>query len=158
MMKKRMLIFMLLILVVSTPLVSRSLGYGLGYYGEEGLGTSQRVSSGMEVSFVYKPWFLEYFNPSLVGKVAVGTDQEKAWAVPYLQAGLNLDLFRTTNHPFNSIAHNVIAYTPSVGLSYHLDPTRELSLLTAEASLFKLSQKDFWYEFLAPFISFNMKE
>ncbi|MDN5333091.1 MAG: hypothetical protein PWP59_353 [Sphaerochaeta sp.] len=157
-MKKSTILCMLLLFLLSTPLLSRSLGYGLGYYGEEIMDGPERVSSGVEVSLAYQPWLLEYGNPSLVGKVAFGTDQDKEWIIPYLQAGLNIDLVRTMNHPFNVIAHNVIAYTPAIGLFYQMDPMRESSSFTVEMSPLKLSQKDFWYEFFSPFISFNLDE
>ncbi len=157
-MKKSTILLILLILLVSTPLMARSFGYGFGYYGEEVVDGPERLSSGMEVSLAYRPWLLKYGNPSLLGKIALGTDQDKEWIVPYLQAGLNIELVRTTQHPFNFIAHNVVAYTPAVGFFYQLDPAREVSTFTVEASLLKLSQKDFWYEFLSPFISFNMEK
>jgi hypothetical protein len=39
-----------------------------------------------------------------------------------------------------------------------MDPMRESSSFTVEMSPLKLSQKDFWYEFFSPFISFNLDE
>lgn len=139
--------------------MARSFGYGFGYYGEEKMDGPERLSSGMEVSLAYRPWLLEYGNPALVGKVAFGTDQNKEWVIPYLQLGLHIDLVRTTNHPFNFIAHNVVAYTPALGFFYQVDPARDISTFTVEASLLKLSQKDFWYEVLSPpFIAFNMEK
>lgn len=158
-MKKSTILCILLLFLLSTPLLSRSLGYGLGYYGEEIMDSSERVSSGVEVSLAYRPWLLEYGNPSLVGNIALGTNQDKEWVIPYLRLGLDIELLRTTKHPFNFIAHNVVAYTPTVGFFYQLDPMRESStFFTVEVSLLKLSQKDFWYEFFSPFISFNLNE
>jgi hypothetical protein len=156
MMRKPTILLMLLILLISTPVTAQSFGYGVGYYGEEISDGPERLSSGMEISLAYRPWLLEYGNPSLVGKIALGTNQDKEWVIPYLQVGLHVDLVRTMNHPFNFIAHNVVAYTPALGVFYQFDPARETSTFTMEASLLKLSQKDFWYEAFSPFIAFNM--
>ncbi|MGE4453905.1 MAG: hypothetical protein AB7D92_05175 [Sphaerochaeta sp.] len=157
-MKRYVLLLALMTLFAATPLTARSVGYGFGYYGEELTDSSARLSSGVEISLVYRPLLLSYGNPALVGKVALGTDQDKAWLVPYVQAGVSFELCRITDHPFNFIGNNVVAYSPSVGISYQYDPERELGTLTMEASVFKLSQKDFWYEFLTPFITLRLDD
>lgn len=152
---KRMVVFSCALMIVLNMLGARTLGYGAGWYGQSVEESQGRVSSGTELSFVYKPWYLPFGNPSLTAKVAVGTDQNGDWVVPYLECGINMDILRTIKHPFNSISQNVIAYTPMISMAYQYDPMRHMTLVSFSASPFKLSAKDFWYEFLVPFVVYD---
>ncbi len=137
---------------------ARTFGYGVGYYGQSVEAQPQLTSSGAEFSLVYKPWNLEFANPSIVAKTALGTIQDGSYQVPYLQIGLGFDLFRTIRHPFNFLAHNVIAYAPMVRISYAYDPNSTAGFLSWEVSPFKLMQKDFWYEVLSPFFFYDLEK
>lgn len=155
---RRVLIFSLVLLALALSLPARSIGYGFGYYGQTNESQPDLTSSGVELSLVYKPWDFAFANPSLIAKSALGTDQSGAFLVPYLQIGLGLDVFRTIHHPFNFLAHNVIAYSPMIHVSYHADLRQEHALLGLEVSPFKLVQKDFWYEVLSPFFIYDIQE
>jgi len=155
---KRLLAFMVVGLVLIGSLSARSIGYGLGYYGQTVEAQPQLTSSGVEFSLVYKPWNLAFANPSVIARTSLGTDQGGVYRVPYLQIGFGVDLIRTTRHSFNFLAHNVIAYAPMVGVSYSFNPKRNMSLLALEASPFKLIQKDFWYEVLSPYFFIDMEK
>jgi hypothetical protein len=153
---KRLLVFLVIGLLLIGSLSARSVGYALGYYGQSVEADSELTSSGAEFSLVYKPFNLAFANPSVIGRTALGTLEDGAYRVPYLQIGLGLDLFRTTRHPFNFLAHNIIAYSPMIGVSYAFDPRRDTALLALEVSPFKLIQKDFWYEVLSPFFLYDI--
>jgi hypothetical protein len=155
---KRLLVFLVLGLLLIGSLSARSAGYALGYYGQSMEADPALTSSGVEFSLVYKPFDLAFANPSVIGRTALGTLYGGAYTVPYLQIGLGLDLFRTTRHPFSFLAHNIIAYSPMVGVSYAFDPRRDVALLVLTASPFKLIQKDFWYEVLSPYFFIDMEK
>lgn len=154
---RRLVIILVMVFTFSSALSGRSIGYGLGYYGQTVETLPQQTSSGVELSLVYKPWNFAVANPSVIAKGALGTDQSGKYGVPYLQIGLGLDLFRTTRHPFNFLAHNIIAYSPMVYVSYAFD-ARNQSFLGLEISPFKLIQKDFWYEVLSPFFTYDVQK
>jgi len=152
----RKLLLSLVLLVLCTSLSARSLGYGVGFYGQNVEAEPARASSGAEFSLVYKPFLLPFLNPSLQVKNAVGTEMGGEWVAPYWEVGVSVDLIRIIDHPFNFLAHNIIAYTPSVSVAYQYDPRRNLSLASVGFSPFKLSQKDFWYEFFSPFLTYDL--
>jgi len=153
---KRLLVFLVMGLLLIGSLSARSAGYALGYYGQSMEADPTLTSSGVEFSLVYKPFDLAFANPSVIGRTALGTDQGGVYRVPYLQIGFGVDLFRTTHHPFNFLAHNIIAYSPMIGVSYSFNPKRNMELLALEISPFKLIQKDFWYEVLSPFFLYDI--
>lgn len=152
----RKLLLSLVLLVLCTSLSARSLGYVVGFYGQNVEAEPARASSGAEFSLVYKPFLLPFLNPSLQVKNAVGTEMDGEWVAPYWEVGVSVDLIRIIDHPFNFLAHNIIAYTPSVSVAYQYDPRRNLSLASVGFSPFKLSQKDFWYEFFSPFLTYDL--
>jgi hypothetical protein len=149
----RKVLVTVLLLVLCSSLSAQTLGYGVGFYGQNVEAEPERASSGAEVSLVYKPLLLPYLNPSMHVKTSVGTEMDGEWVAPYWEVGMTVDLIRIINHPFNFLAHNIIAYTPSVSVAYQYDPRRDLSLASVGFSPFKLSQKDFWYEFFSPFLT-----
>lgn len=155
---RRLVSILVMVFLLSSALSGRSIGYGLGYYGQTVESDLQKTSSGVEFSLVYKPWNFAFANPSVIAKSALGTDQSGKYGVPYLGIGLGLDFFRTTRHPFNFLAHNIIAYSPMVSVSYTFDPRRGQSLLGLEISPFKLIQKDFWYDILSPFFTYDVQK
>ncbi len=147
---KRTLTVVLLLLIFASPLASKSFGYGLGMYGQSDL-LNQEVSSsgGVELSFVYQPWLLPIGNPSAHIKGAMGSDMQGSLIFPYLEVGVSVDLFRAIDHPFNFFANNIVAYDPAISVAYHFDVKNASHLMSVGCSPFKLSQKDFWYEFFA---------
>jgi len=154
--RKQIISVCVLFLVLAAPLFSVSLGYGVGYVGETTFANaSGDATSGAELTFVYKPWNSVVFNPALVGGTSVGSDGNGNLAVPYIRVGCTFDVLRTFHHPFAFTSPNVIAYTPSINVSYLYDPDGHQSLLMLEASPFKLSDKDFWYEFFSPYVSID---
>ncbi|AEV30493.1 hypothetical protein SpiGrapes_2736 [Sphaerochaeta pleomorpha str. Grapes] len=153
-MKKIPLIVLLLFLFM--PLSARTLAYGLGYYAQTVTEDEQRTNSGLEVSFVYEPFLFTVCNPALVVSAAYGKNINGNRGVPYIQAALSIDIFRTLHHPFSLIAHNPIAWDPSVSVGYQWVPEAEQQLLYLSASPLKMSQKDFWYEFFSPFVSLDV--
>ncbi len=146
---KRKMIMVLVLLLLASSLSAKSFGYGLGMYGQSVLQDEAASSSGVELSFVYQPWLLPIGNPSLHIQAAMGSDMAGALTFPYLELGLSVDLFRIIKHPFNLFANNIVAYDPALSVSYHVDLVGEQHLLSVGFSPFKLSQKDFWYEFFA---------
>lgn len=152
----RKLLVSLILLMLCSSLFARTLGYGVGFYGQNVEAEPERASSGAEISLVYKPLLLPYLNPSLHVKNSVGTEMDGEWVAPYWEVGVSVDLIRIINHPFNFLAHNIIAYTPSVSVAYQYDPRRGRSLASVGFSPFKLSQKDFWYEFFSPFLTYDL--
>lgn len=153
---KRTLILVCILSLIVSPLVSKSFGYGLGMYGQSVLLDESASSSGVELSFVYQPWLLPVGNPSLQIKGAMGTDMSGSLTFPYLELGFSLDLFRVIAHPFNFFANNIVAYDPAISVAYHVDLRGASHLLSVGFSPFKLSQKDFWYEFFAPFVALDL--
>lgn len=153
---RRWMMLCIIFALIANPLTSRSLGYGLSFYGQTIIEDVDLTTSGVELSVVYKPYSMKYFNPSLIAKAAFGTEADGSFHIPYAQVGLNIDLLRTINHKFNFLSSNVIAYTPAIQTSLHYDPRRELTLLTMGFSPFKLSQKDFWYEFFSGFVTYDL--
>lgn len=147
---------MILFLLLS-PLSARSLGYGVSFYGQTIVEDVDLTTSGVEFSLVYKPYSFKYFNPSLVARTAFGTEADGAYRIPYVQMGLSVDLLRTINHKFNFLSSNVVAYTPALMGSVHFDPRRDRTLFSLGFSPFKLSQKDFWYEFFSGFVTYDLK-
>ena len=154
MMKKISLILLLLCLLM--PLSARTLGYGLGYYAQAVTGDERRTNSGAEVSLAYEPFLFTFCNPALVVSTAFGKDLDGNRMVPYIQAALSMDIFRTLHHPFSLVAHNPIAWDPSVSIGYQWVPDADQQLLYLSASPLKMSQKDFWYEFFSPFASMDI--
>ncbi|MBI9095883.1 MAG: hypothetical protein JEY71_13510 [Sphaerochaeta sp.] len=155
-MKKRILVAFLVLLAVS-PLVAKSFGYGLGMYGHSDLQDVGAFSSGVELSFVYQPWLLPFGNPSVHSKGAMGSDMQGSLTFPYVELGISVDLFRTIKHPFNRFANNIVAYSPAVSVAYHIDGEGPSHLLSVGFSPFKLSQKDFWYEFFALYVAMDIE-
>lgn len=147
-MKKIIALGVLLLLVV-VPASSRSLGYGLGMYGQTKVNNEDSSSGGVELSFVYQPWLFPVLNPSLQTKVSFGSTMENRSTLPYVSLELSVDVFRTIHHPFNMYAHNIIAYDPALQVGYHYSLEDNQHLLGVGFSPFKFSQKDFWFEFFA---------
>ena len=153
---RRLVIVALVVLLVASPLVAKSFGYGLGMYGHSDVHDVGASSSGVELSFVYQPWLLSVGNPSIHIKGAMGTDMQGSLTFPYAELGLSVDLFRILRHPFNFFANNMVAYDPALSVAYHFDKGSPSHLLSVGFSPFKLSQKDFWYEFFAFYVAFDV--
>jgi len=153
---KRFLIVTLILLFLAFPLVAKSFGYGIGMYGQRVIATEQDSSSGVELSFVYQPWLLPIGNPSVHIKGSFGSDMLNSPVFPYVEVGVSVDLFRVIRHPFNFFANNMVAYDPAVSLAYHFDRQSTSHLLSVGFSPFKLSQKDFWYEFFAFYVALDV--
>jgi hypothetical protein len=153
-MKKILLSLLLLGLLM--PLSAKTLGYGFGYYAQTVTQDVSETSSGIELSFAYEPFLFQFCNPSLVVATAVGGNLDGEATLAYAQAFLSLDVFRTLSHPFSFVATNPIAWDPSIGVGYQWVPASRQHLLTLSASPLKLTQKDFWYEFFSPFVSFDV--
>jgi hypothetical protein len=149
---------LLLFVCLLSPLHARTLGYGLGYYALSVEDTESASGSGAELSLVYEPFLWKAMNPSLVLSATAGKTFADEFAIPSVGIGVSVDLFRTLHHPFRFVEHNPIAWDPSVSASLQWSPQRDKSLITFAASPFKLSQKDFWYEFLSPFVSYDLHE
>ena len=153
---KRSVLLILVLTLVTSPMVAKSFGYGLGMYGQSDVLDVGASSSGVELSLVYQPWLLPVLNPSVHGKGAIGSDMQGSFSFPYVELGVSVDLFRIINHPFNFFAHNVVAYDPAISLAYHYASERARHLVSFGISPFKLSQKDFWYEFFAMYVAIDI--
>lgn len=154
---KRILLGVLLLLLIASPLVSKSFGYGLGMYGQRDVLDEEASSSGVELSFVYQPWLLPIGNPSVHLKGVVGSDMQLSPTFPYIELGFSVDLFRIIHHPFNFYANNIVAYDPSFSLAFHFDRESTSHLMSVGFSPFKFSQKDFWYEFFAFYVALDVE-
>jgi hypothetical protein len=154
-MGKRSLAFLFVVLLAVSSLSARSFGYSLAFDGEK---TESNAFGGASLGLVWKPWEREWCNPSFSVSASLGTDMEKRFAVPSTTFAVNVDLFRTLNHPFAFVAHNKIAYDPSltVGMQVRYDEVVRPALYLS-ASPFKFSQPDFWYEALSPFGTWSSK-
>ncbi|HKL58458.1 MAG TPA: hypothetical protein VJ863_01055 [Sphaerochaeta sp.] len=154
---KRHLLLPLVLILLASPLVGKSFGYGLGMYGQSDLQDRQASSSGVELSFVYQPWLLPVGNPSVHIKGAMGSDMQNSLIFPYVELGFSVDLFRVIDHPFNVFSNNIVAYDPAVSVAYHFDVEHASHLMSFGVSPFKLSQKDFWYEFFAFYVAVDVE-
>lgn len=154
-MRKNILLTFVLFLLIF-PLSAKSFGYGLGMYGQSVVLDESASSGGVELSFVYQPWLLPVGNPSLQLKAAMGSDISRSLVFPYVELGISFDLFRIIDHPFNFYANNIVAYDPALSLAYHFDTQGPAHLMSVGFSPFKLSQKDFWYEFFAFYVAFDV--
>ena len=153
---RRLMLVLLVCIVSINALSARSVGYGLSFYAQRIVEDLDLTTSGVEVSAAYKPFSVKYLNPSLSVKTSFGTEADGSYHIPYAQVGLNIDLLRTINHKFNFLSSNVIAYTPAFQTSFHYDFRRDLMLFSLGFSPFKLSQKDFWYEFFSGFVTYDL--
>jgi len=153
---KKSLLVALVLLLVGFPLVAKSFGYGLGMYGQSDPLVIGDSSSGVELSFVYQPWLLPVGNPSVHIKGAMGSDMQGKLTFPYVEFGVSVDLFRIIDHPFNVFTNNIVAYDPALSVAYHFDANSTSHLLSVGISPFKLSQKDFWYEFFAFYVAVDL--
>jgi len=152
---RRALLLVTVLSFLSLPLCARQVGYFAAYDGEK---TASDSYGGVSIGFVWEPWERSSFNPSFLLESSFGFDQDSHLKAPSTSLVCNVDLFRTLNHPFPYIAHNRIAYDPSVGAGVQIrydDPVRVALYLTA--SPFKFSQPDFWYEALSPFFTYSSK-
>jgi len=154
---RRNVIFVLLLLLTLSPLAAKSFGYGLGMYGQSVLHDEGASSSGVELSLVYQPWLLPIGNPSLQLKGSMGSDMSGSLVFPYVEFGLSLDLFRIVKHPINFFANNIVAYDPALSIAYQYDTQDSSHLMSVGFSPFKLSQKDFWYEFFAFYVALDLE-
>ncbi|MGB4408447.1 MAG: hypothetical protein WBI82_16450 [Sphaerochaeta sp.] len=154
-MKRHMLVPCILLLLVC-PLTAKSFGYGLGMYGQSDLLDMGASSGGVELSFVYQPWLLPLGNPSMLIKGSMGSDMQGSLTFPYVELGVSVDLFRVIDHPFNFFTNNIVAYDPAISVAYHFDREGASHLLSVGFSPFKLSQKDFWYEFFAFYVAMDL--
>ncbi len=154
---KRFLLVSIVALLLGAPLVAKSFGYGLGMFGERVVLEEGASSSGVELSFVYQPWLLPIGNPSMHIKGAMGSDMQGELTFPYVEIGVSVDLFRTIRHPFNFFANNIVAYDPALSVAYHFNPESLSHLVSVGFSPFKLSQKDFWYEFFAFYVAMDVR-
>ncbi|WP_320127785.1 hypothetical protein [uncultured Sphaerochaeta sp.] len=143
---------------LALPLSAQSLGYGLGYYAETVVDAPQATNGGVELSFAYEPYLWKFCNPSLVLSTAFGKNLDQEFLVPYVNVAVSVDLFRTLSHPFGFVAHNPIAWDPSVAIGYQWENNNDEHLLVLSASPFKLTQKDFWFEFLSPFATVSLSD
>jgi hypothetical protein len=146
----------LLLLCLLMPLPAKTLGYGLGYYAQTVTQDVQETSSGIELSLAYEPFLFQFCNPSLVVATAVGSNLDGDSTFAYVHSFLSIDVFRTLSHPFSFATINLVAWDPSIGIGYQWVPSSKQHLLTLSASPLKLTQKDFWYEFFSPFISYDL--
>jgi len=74
-----------------------------------------------------------------------------------LNAGMKFTLFKTTNHPFEFLMPiNPTVYAPAmhIALQHTLHKATPLRVV-AGVSLFRLLEKDAWYEWLSPFVIYN---
>lgn len=153
---RRSMLVALLLLMIASPLVAKGLGYGLGMYGHRDVLDMGSSSSGVELSLVFQPWLLPIGNPSVHLKGSVGSDMQGSPVFPYVELGVSVDLFRVIKHPFNFFANNIVAYDPAVSLAYHFDRESASHQVSVGFSPFKLSQKDFWYEFFAFYVALDV--
>ena len=154
-MSMKKLVLVLLLLSSLNSLFARSFGYFVAQDGEK---TSSNAYGGASFGLVLQPFQRSFLNPSLFVSLSMGTDMQSRFLLPAATMGVTIDLFRTMNHPFMFIAHNKIAYDPSVSVGMQLrfdDSTRPA--LYFGASPFKFSQPDFWYEFCSPFGTYSNK-
>ncbi|MDY0287721.1 MAG: hypothetical protein RBR15_02725 [Sphaerochaeta sp.] len=151
-MKRNLILLIGLLVLLSSSLSAKNFGYGLGMYGQSVLQDEGASSGGVELSFVYQPWLLPVGNPSVHIKGAFGSDMAGTLTFPYVELGISADLFRVIDHPFNFFANNIVAYDPAISVAYHFDLQDSSHLLSVGFSPFKLSQKDYWYEFFAFYV------
>ncbi|MCH3907616.1 MAG: hypothetical protein LKE39_02700 [Sphaerochaeta sp.] len=152
-MRKRLVMLSLLILFSVLPVFARSFGYSVSYGGEQRITTSYRSGT---LGLVYQPWEREFLNPAVTLQTSVGENPEGQLSVTSTTLVLDADLFRTLNHPFWFVAHNRIAYDPSVGVGVQMRWDEQFrATLYLTASPIKFSQPDFLYEALSPFFTYD---
>ncbi len=151
---KRYCLFVLIVLMALSPLSARKLGFGLAKDGEK---TEDEAYGGISAWIAYEPFELTFLNPSLTCAFAMESDTDWNVSVPSVTLALHVDLFRTLTHPFWIIAHNRVAWDPSVsvGVQGRFDGDENRMALYLSASPFKFSQPDFWYEAISPFCTYS---
>lgn len=151
----------LLLLVVTIPSLSaavstRSLGFGLSAVGQSGIARPQETMGGLGASLSYAPFSLTWFEPSLRAEVTAGVT-ETGFSFRSVRAGFGLDIFRTLHHPFQIMTNNPSMWSVAlcVGVQFEFDRMSEYPKLYLSCTPIKLKDKDFWYEWCAPYMTLD---
>ena len=157
-MKKLLILLLCLCLSFSlfaTGLKTSYFNFGVGLSAS---GRSDAVSSlGLDV--VYVPFDLNYCNPSLLAWAKVSWDGAKSFDVKNFGVGLSLELGRFKFNPLQFASNNPSPWAPSVTVGVVFNQVFEEATLTSklyvEASIFRILDKDYMFEWFSPFVMIN---
>lgn len=146
----------MLFTVASISAAQPSYGYAWTLGGVSSLPDSLPDYGFSGISLVVIPFTWTYFEPSLhlEGRFTV---QGGSLGIQDVSLGLNFTFFKVLHHPFNFLAPtNPTAYAPAVQVALQHTLHRDTPLrVMAGVSLFRLLEKDAWYEWFSPFVIFN---
>lgn len=150
-------VILLLCLCLSFSLFATTSYFNFGV-GSSVAGRSDAVSV-VSINVVYIPFDFDYCNPYLNLWTSVSWDGKKDFTYEYAGFGLSLELGRFKFNPLQFASNNPCPWTPSVtvGMVYNkLDKEEKLTAkLYVEASIFRISDKDYTYEWFSPFVVIN---
>ncbi len=135
---------------------NRSFGFGLSAIGQKGVLYPAETFGGMGINVSYAPFHVDWFEPSLNVEVTVGGNQNGA-AFGSVRTSLGLDLFRTLHHPFGLLTTNDSLWSVgvNVGFQYEFARLEPAPLLYLSCTLIRLKDKDYWYEWVSPFMTLD---
>ncbi len=150
-MKKLLIVLLCLCLCFSlfaTGLKTSYFNFGVGLSVS---GRSDSVSS-VTLDAVYVPFDFSYCNPSLLAWTTASWDGAKSFSFGEFGFGLSLELGRFDFNPLQFTSNNPNPWAPSVtlGLVYN----KEINLYV-EASIFRVIDKDYMFEWFSPFAVIN---
>ncbi len=156
--------FLLSSLVLTIPslhaaISTRSCGFGLSTVGQAGLVHPQETMGGLGVSLSYAPFSLAWLEPSLQSEVTAGVT-ETGFSFRSVRVGLNFDIFRTLHHPFQVMTANPSMWSIALaaGAQFEFDRINDAPKLYLSCTLVKLKDKDFWYEWCAPYMTLDFSD
>ncbi len=137
----------------------RSFGYGLSAIGKSGISHPESTMGGIGLSLAYAPFSFPWFEPSLKGEVVAG-NTSSGFSLRFVRAAMGFDLFRTLRHPFSVMTNNPSAWSVSldIGVQFDFDRMDELPKLYLACTPIKLEDKDFWYEWCAPYLTLDCSD
>ena len=111
------------------------------------------------IDVTYIPFDFYYCNPSLLAWTGASWDGKKEVNFEGAGFGLSIELGRFKFNPLQFTTNNISRWTPSLtlGAMYNkLNKEEQYSLkLYAKASVFRVSDKDYIYEWFSPFLLIN---
>lgn len=157
-MKKILILLLCLCLSFSlfaTELKTSYFNFGVG---TSVAGRSDAVSV-VSINAVFIPFDFDYFNPYFDVWTSVSWNGSKDVKYEYAGFGLSLEIGRFNFNPLQFASNNPCPWTPSVtvGMVYNkLNKEEKLTpKLYVEASVFRICDKDYTYEWFSPFVIIN---
>ncbi len=158
-MRMKKLVILLLGLGLTFSLFALDTSYFNFGVGISVSGRSDSVSS-LSLDAVYIPFDFDYCNPSLLAWGTASWDGAKSVSFKNVGFGLSVEVGRFKFNPLQFTTNNPSLWAPSftVGLvcSQLLKDEKDMTAkLYVEASIFRVIEKDYMYEWFSPFVLIN---